>query len=261
MHPSSKKTVVSSGRVLALAVLLVQGVISQEGTVKGNQQVTPKIPSSMDSTQNMRPVERAGTVKSKEYPETRITYALPKIEGAFAKLNGEGRPVSQKSTEAVSFFRSTYPRIVNASSGGEDAASARYADTMEGMADVLTAISSGPIDAQRRAIQKDVEENLQIMHSAAVFYGAKDLPLRVKTVNKGKEDSGWEIFYMEYFYRSIRPEVGPESFPALSSPSKHRLPPSKYILQARKTATGEKSETKIVTLNGGQSQEIEISVK
>jgi len=190
----------------------------------------------------------------------RITGALPKIEDAFAKLNKKGRPVSPKSTEAMSFFRSTYPTFIHTSGGGEDAASARYADTMEGMADALTAVTSDLADPQGRAIQKDVEENLQIMHSATVSYGAKDLPLRVKTIKKGKEVSGWEIFYMEYFYHSIRQEVGPESFPTLSSPSKHSLPPSKYILQARKTATGEKSEAKVVTLNG-QSQEVEISVK
>ncbi len=65
---------------------------------------------------------------------------------------------------------------------------------------------------------------------------------------------------MEYFYHSIRPDVGPESFPALSTPSKHLLPPSKYILQARKIATGEKSEPKIVTVTH-QPLEIEISVK
>ena len=260
MHAFSKKAVVSGGRVLALAVLLVQGVISQEGTVKGDQQVTPKIPSSMDRTQNTQPVDRLGTVKSNEYPRKRITDALPKIEDAFVKLNKKGRPASPKSTEAVSFFRSTYPTMIHISGGGEDAASARYADTMEGMADVLTAVASDPANPQGIAIQKDVEENLQIMHSATVSYGAKDLPLRVKTIKKGKEVSGWEIFYMEYFYHSIRQEVGPESFPTLSSPSKHSLPPSKYIVQARKTATGEKSEAKIVTLNG-QSQEVEISVK
>lgn len=259
MFPYSKKAVVRSGRVFALAVLLAQGAISQEGTVKGDQHVTPKIPSSMDRMQNTRPVDRSGMIRSED-PGIRITYALPKIDDAFAKLNGEGHPVSPKSREAVSFFRSAYPSVVHTSSGGHSAATARYADTMEGMADVLTAVASGPTDIQRRVIQKDVEENLQIMHSATVAYGTKDLPLRVKTIKKGKEDSGWEIFYMEYFYRSIRQEVGPESFPTLSSPSKHSLPPSKYILQARKTATGEKSEVKVVTLNG-PSQEIEISVK
>jgi len=260
MHPFLKKAVVGCGRVLALAVLLVQGVISQEGTVKGDQQVTPKIPSLTGRTQRSQPVYRSGTVQSNEYPRRRITNALPKIEDALAKLNRKGRPVSPKSTEAVSFFRSTYPTMIFTSGGGEDVASARYADTMEGMADALTAVVSDLADPQGIAIQKDVEENLQIMHSATVSYGAKDLPLRVKTIKNGKEVSGWEIFYMEYFYHSIRQEVGPESFPTLSSPSKHNLPPSKYILQARKAATGEKSEAKIVTLNG-QSQEVEISVK
>jgi hypothetical protein len=132
---------------------------------------------------------------------------------------------------------------------------------MEVMAGLLDESASGPIDVRRKTTQEDVEENLQIMSFAfGSANGPKDLPIRVKTINKGKEESGWEVFYMEYFYRSIRHEVGPESFPKLSSPSKHILPPSKYIFQARKTATGEKSELKVVTLDG-QTQEIEISVK
>jgi hypothetical protein len=186
----------------------------------------------------------------------RISMALPKVEKALTNLDAKGLHVSSESHAAVEFMGEFYTR--------KGKAPDRYAYTLESMAELLTKASEKPNSPQTQALVRDIQENLQLMYESSeptlATPSAETHRIIVKTEKGNKEVSGWEIFYMEYFFVHVKDEVGPDSFPRPSSPTEAQLPPSRYVIQAVNTVTGAKSERKIITVHN-QSDEFVIQVK
>jgi hypothetical protein len=197
----------------------------------------------------------SGTSRDPRSPAERIRQSIPKIENAFSTLKAKGIRVTSASGPRIEFMREFYTlpgKVPN-----------RYADTLESMADLLTQAAENP-NPDTQALVTDVSENLEIMYAASApssdSPATHDQDIKVATMRGTKEVSGWEIFYMEYFFRHVRSEIGPDSFPRPSSPTSHRLPPSRYIFQAVNVKTGKKSEAKVVTVND-QSVDCVIELK
>ena len=186
----------------------------------------------------------------------RISVALPKVESALTSLDSKGLHISSESHAAVEFMGEFYTR--------KGKAPDRYANTLESMAELLNRAADHPNDPQSQALVKDIQDNLQIMYESSkptlASSSAETHRIVVKTEKSDKEVSGWEIFYMEYFFIHVKNEVGPDSFPRPSSPTEAELPPSRYVIQAVNTKTGAKSERKIITVHN-QPEEFVIQIK
>ena len=129
----------------------------------------------------------------------------------------------------------------------------RYASVFEESSKLLARVENRGVlgTDESQAILKDISENFEvIVHSSqAKGIGIRPIPLTVKITREGQELSGWEIFYMEYFLKHVRKDVGPDSYPKPSTAT-YPLPPGRYLFQARHLNgnTTEQTEQKACTV-------------
>lgn len=132
----------------------------------------------------------------------------------------------------------------------------RYAAVLEEGNKLLGTVANGEVGdaAKAQDIVDDVASEFRIMRKASDRNENGDVqtvPVTAKVIKGGKELKGWEIFYMEYFLKHVRKEVGPDSFPRTST-STYSLPPGRYLLESRDQHGGI-TEQKACTVDEGLS--------
>jgi hypothetical protein len=181
---------------------------------------------------------------------------------AAQKLKEQKRPLSVKAEMALNDFKKHVEKL-----GLEEAA-------LCPMADQLTKIANEPDNDRARTIEQDIDDNIVIVYQYVSKRDTRPKPgkigntgldsrypyVSVKTLSNGKEESGWRILFMEYFFRSIRDQVGPDSFPKLSSPSETLLPPGRFIIEAR-SSDGKRGGCVVATILERTTVEISVSAK
>jgi hypothetical protein len=192
-----------------------------------------------------------------------IRKSLARIDKTAETLANAAIPLAPSTREALDYMKEVFVR--------PGWVPDRYVDVLAISATTLEALESGDfimpltpvVFSQKRTqaeakagVQKDVEENLKLMADASkaslggIVHNVAVSISTVKAIKGGQpiEVPGWEIFYMEYFLRFSRQDVGPNSFKKPSTPSVAELPPGRYLFQAIDPATKQKGEIKASTL-------------
>lgn len=131
---------------------------------------------------------------------------------------------------------------------------AHYVLVFEETADLLDSIDAAKGE-NAQIVVNDLDEDFEVIvrNSQPNEIGSvRPVFFTVQVLKDGAEVKGWEIFYMEYFLRNVRKEIGPNSFPQPST-SSYLLAPGRYLFQAR-TSNGKATERKECTVSsyGGQ---------
>jgi hypothetical protein len=166
--------------------------------------------------------------------------ALDRTSSSLAKIaRSPDAPVPESFRENVRYMTEVFPR--------PGQVPGRYASVLEQSADLLEKIANGDVKTteERWAILTDVSENVDVMVHASqpnVVGSVRPFRITVKVMKGDRELRGWEIFYMEYFLKHVRKDVGPDSFPQPSTAT-YDLPPGRYLLEGR-DSHGVKTEQK-----------------
>ncbi len=153
---------------------------------------------------------------------------------------------------------------MKAAFGEENAAPLPYLSMFNSTEDLLKRVASKKI--------KSTEISQTILDDSASLFSiigdavrksptGKVSPVRVtiKIMKGDQEIKSWEIFYMAYFLKHVRKDVGPDSFPGLST-SSLPLPHGRYLFEARDLRGGI-TEQKACTVEGDAPIGCELLVK
>jgi len=137
--------------------------------------------------------------------------------------------------------------------GEENSAPVRYLSALNSSEELLKRVGSNKI--------RGAETSQSILDDVAAFFATigdavrksataaiSSVNVTIKVMKGGQEIKSWEIFYMEYFLKHVRKEVGPDSFPQTSTAT-HPLPPGRYLFEASDLRGG-MTEQKACTVEG-----------
>jgi hypothetical protein len=164
-----------------------------------------------------------------QQPEARMKTALSQITHDLVRIaEMPGLHVPQGMQQNVSYMEDIFPR--------PKLVPTRYADVLDESANLIKRVADREIGtSDKPQLVLDVASNFEVMVNASKpdLIGAVSLaPITVRVTKGGQELKGWEIFYMEYFLKHVRRDVGPDSFPEPST-STWKLPPGRYLFECR----------------------------
>jgi hypothetical protein len=148
--------------------------------------------------------------------------------------------------------------------GKENSAPLRYLSVLSSSENLLMRVGSKEIKGTvtSQSILDDVAALFATIGGAvrkSATGAISSVNVTIKVMRSGQEMKGWEIFYMEYFLKHVRKEVGPDSFPQTSTAS-YPLPPGRYLFEASDLRGG-MTEQKACTVEGDGPILCELLVK